>query len=99
MGHIALDTRYPEIEPLNLEVPTEATIWIKSLYISSPLRSVGLGRAAMDKLEAMATNEPLSARTLMLDTMQKDDQKAFHPDLKVGIIYEFMIRSRNFRSG
>lgn len=29
----------------------------------------------MDQVEAMAVREPLLAKTLMLDTMHKDDQK------------------------
>ena len=73
VGHIALDMSYPEVDKFNFDIPREGVIWIKSLYISAPLQSGGLGRAAIDALEAMATSEPLSARTLMLDTMQRDD--------------------------
>jgi hypothetical protein len=32
----------------------------------------------MDEVEAMAVREPLFAKTLMLDTIQKDDQKREH---------------------
>jgi hypothetical protein len=37
----------------------------------------GIGRAAMDEVEAMAVREPLLAKTLMLDTVQKDDQRSY----------------------
>lgn len=80
VGHIALDTGYPEVDKFNLDIPKEGVIWIKSLYITTPLQYGGLGRAAIDALEAMATSEPLSARTLMLDTMHRDDQMELkHP--------------------
>ncbi|MBE3043179.1 GNAT family N-acetyltransferase [Candidatus Bathyarchaeota archaeon] len=55
-------------------MPSTGVIWIKSLYISSVLQSSGLGRAAMDALEAMAKDEPLCATTLMLDTVHKEHQ-------------------------
>jgi hypothetical protein len=74
VGHIGLDTTHPDADKLNLDKPTEAVIWVKSLFITKSLQCSGLGRAAMDTLEAMAASEPLSARTLMLDTLQKDDQ-------------------------
>jgi hypothetical protein len=32
-------------------------------------------QTAMDEVEAMAVREPLLAKTLMLDTVQKDDQR------------------------
>lgn len=83
IGHIALDMTYPAAAKFNLDIPSEGAIFIKSLYISKPLQSGGLGRAAMDTLESMATSEPLSARTLVLDTMQRDDQKKIMPWTKV----------------
>ena len=72
VGHISLDMEFPAAEPLGLTPP--GGIWIKSLYVSNALQSSGLGRAAMDALEAMAGKEPLSARALMLDAVCKEDQ-------------------------
>ncbi|KAF3344593.1 Putative serine carboxypeptidase [Verticillium dahliae VDG2] len=77
VGHIALDISNFEARGFNLNLPEGSTLWIKSLFISKALRSSGIGRAAMDKLEGMATSPPLSATTLMLDTLLKDDQIKF----------------------
>lgn len=74
VGHISLDIDNPAAAPLNLPIPKENVYWIKSLYVSFALQSCGIARAAMDLVESMATSEPLCARTLMLDTVSKEDQ-------------------------
>ncbi|GJC96762.1 hypothetical protein ColKHC_05588 [Colletotrichum higginsianum] len=74
VGHISLDVDNPHAKRLNLPIPKENVYWIKSLYVSFALQSAGIGRAAMDMVESMATSEPLCARTLMLDTVSKEDQ-------------------------
>ncbi|KAK1961814.1 hypothetical protein LY78DRAFT_661791 [Colletotrichum sublineola] len=74
VGHISLDVDNPRAEPLDLPIPKENVFWIKSLYVSFALQSSGIGRAAMDMVEAMAAGAPLCARTLMLDTLSKEDQ-------------------------
>lgn len=72
------------MKALNLELPTENTFWIKTFYVSHALQSGGIGRAAMDQIESLATSEPLNARTLMLDTLLHENQtdkaiaEAFH---------------------
>lgn len=66
--------RFPAAESLDLDLPETGAIWIKTLYVSNALQSSGIGRAAMDAVEAMATEEPICARTLMLDTVCKEDQ-------------------------
>ena len=66
--------KFPAAEHLDLSLPNTGAIWIKTLYISNALQSSGLGRAAMDAIEAMATEEPICARTLMLDAVCKEDQ-------------------------
>lgn len=53
------------------------------MYVSHALQNGGLGRAAMDAAEDMATRPPLNARTLVLDTVQKDDQ--MREDFSVGM--------------
>jgi GNAT superfamily N-acetyltransferase len=46
--------------------------FIATFYISAPLQGTGLGRAAMDAVETMATSEPLCAKTLALSTATSD---------------------------
>lgn len=55
-------------------MPDTGTVWIKTLYVSDALQSSGVGRAAMDALEELASDPPFCARTLMLDTISKEDQ-------------------------
>lgn len=74
IGHISLDSKNPEAAQLGLEIPSNAVYWIKTFFVQHHLQSKGIGRAAMDEVEAMAVNEPLSAKTLMLDTVEKGDQ-------------------------
>ncbi|KAL0940524.1 uncharacterized protein CTRU02_203287 [Colletotrichum truncatum] len=74
VGHISLDVDNPPAKCLNLPIPSEGVYWIKSLFVSYALHSSGIGRAAMDTVEAMAMREPLFAKVLMLDTVAKEDQ-------------------------
>ena len=74
VGHISLDAKNPEIAGIDLDVPSTGVFWIKTFYVLQSVQSQGVGRAAMDEVEEMAVREPLNARTLMLDTVQKDDQ-------------------------
>ncbi|CAG7960827.1 unnamed protein product [Penicillium olsonii] len=74
IGHVSLDSYNPEIECLDLEIPAEGVFWIKTFYISRSIQGQGIGRATMDYVESMAVRKPLLAKTLMLDTVQKDDQ-------------------------
>lgn len=74
VGHVALDMRFPAAEKLDLGLPETGSIWIKTLYISNALQSSGLGRAGMDAIEAMATQSPICAKTLMLDSVCKEHQ-------------------------
>ncbi|CAP94240.1 hypothetical protein EN45_019160 [Penicillium chrysogenum] len=75
IGHISLDSKNPDAEHIELDLPAENVFWIKSFYVRQSIQGQGIGRAAMDEVEAMAVREPLLAKTLMLDTVQKDDQK------------------------
>lgn len=43
----------------------------------------GIGRNAMDAVEAMATGPPLNARTIVLDTLEAKDQ--MRPDFALGM--------------
>ncbi|TVY65646.1 hypothetical protein LSUE1_G006192, partial [Lachnellula suecica] len=69
VGHISLDSEYETAEHAEAE---EGLYWIATFYISTALQGSGLGRAAMDAVEAMATSEPLNARVLGLSTVAKD---------------------------
>lgn len=74
IGHISLDSKNKDAERLDLDIPKEGVFWIKTFFVLQSLQSRGIGRAAMDEVESMAVREPLWARTLMLDTVQKEDQ-------------------------
>lgn len=75
IGHISIDSVNAEANHLDLDIPTTGVFWIKTFYVSRSVRGQGIGRAAMDAVEVMAIGEPLNARTLMLDTVHRDDQK------------------------
>jgi hypothetical protein len=69
VGHISLDS---ENEDPNAADPSRGIYRISSFYISTALQSAGLGGAAMDEIESLATAEPLNARTLTLGTAAKE---------------------------
>ncbi|KAJ5610693.1 Acyl-CoA N-acyltransferase [Penicillium lagena] len=75
VGHIALDEGNPDAKDIELDLPSEGVFWIKTFFVTHALQSKGIGRAALDEVETMAVKEPLQARILMLDTVQKDDQR------------------------
>ncbi|KAJ5622406.1 hypothetical protein N7528_005638 [Penicillium herquei] len=74
IGHISLDSVNPEAKDVELDIPSSGAFWIKTFYVIQCLQSQGIGRAAMDQVEDMAIREPLNAKTLLLDTVEKDDQ-------------------------
>lgn len=74
VGHISLDSENPDAKKIELDIPKANAFWIKTFYVTHAFQSQGLGRAAMDEVESMAVREPLNAKTLLLDTVQKDDQ-------------------------
>lgn len=74
IGHISLDSKNADAHKIQLDIPPEGAFWIKTFFVSHSFQSQGIGRAAMDEVETMAVEEPLCARTLMLDTVHKDDQ-------------------------
>ncbi|ROT35091.1 hypothetical protein SODALDRAFT_77547 [Sodiomyces alkalinus F11] len=74
VGHISLAKDDPAARDLDLDLPSAGVMWIKAMYVSDALQNGGLGRAAMDAAEGMASRPPLNARVLVLDTVQKDDQ-------------------------
>ncbi|KXG48764.1 Acyl-CoA N-acyltransferase [Penicillium griseofulvum] len=75
IGHISLDSKNPDAEHIDFDLPAENIFWIKSFYVRKTIQGQGIGRATMDEVEAMAAREPLLAKILLLDTVQKDDQK------------------------
>ncbi|KAJ5188725.1 hypothetical protein N7491_005045 [Penicillium cf. griseofulvum] len=75
IGHISLDSKNPDAEHIEFDLPAENIFWIKTFYVKKSIQGQGIGRATMDEVEDMAAREPLLARILMLDTVQKDDQK------------------------
>lgn len=47
--------------------------WISNFYISRALQGHGLGSATLDTIESIATAEPLKAKTLALNAIDKYD--------------------------
>ncbi|KAL0258970.1 hypothetical protein SLS55_006475 [Diplodia seriata] len=78
IGHIAIDAGCREAEPLNLDLPDSGVYWIKTFYISKVLQRSGVGRAVMDMIETTATEAPLCARVLALDTLFKNSNHEWY---------------------
>lgn len=75
VGHVALDTHISDYaEKVKLDLPRSDAYWVKSLYVSYRLQGLGVGGAAMNIAERVATEEPLNARHLLLDTVHQEDQ-------------------------
>lgn len=74
VGHISLDSQNRAAENISLDLPSSGVLWIKTFYVRLSFQGVGAGRAAMDEVERMATQEPLNATVLALDTMHRDDR-------------------------
>ena len=74
IGHISLDSKNEESKHIDLDIPTEGVFWIKSFFVRHSAQGKGIGRAAMDEVEAMAVKEPLWAKTLMLSTVEGGNQ-------------------------
>ncbi|TVY26366.1 hypothetical protein LHYA1_G005999 [Lachnellula hyalina] len=70
-GHIALTRTY---ETPGHMPPTPHLYFISNFFISPAQQSSGLGRAAMDLIETLATSPPLNARTLALSTAVDDGE-------------------------
>ncbi|KAG4419632.1 hypothetical protein IFR04_007229 [Cadophora malorum] len=72
VGHICLGPT-----PAHYDDPKEpfakGSYWISNFYVSRAVQSSGLGRAAMDTAERIATSEPLNARLLGLNAINKED--------------------------
>lgn len=62
LGHVSLDRS-----------STPSTYTISTFYISTALQGSGLGRAAMQTLDPVASNPPLNARTFLLKTNTRED--------------------------
>ena len=68
MGHVS--THY---ETSGFSKNEEGLYGISNFYVSRALQGSGLGRAAMDTVENLAISEPLCAKTLALNAINKDD--------------------------
>lgn len=73
IGHICLGRPSPEYIASGLIEDKEGLYWISNFYISRALQGSGLGREAMDTVENLAISEPLCAKTLALNAINKDD--------------------------
>ncbi|KAI8959006.1 hypothetical protein F5Y11DRAFT_334428 [Daldinia sp. FL1419] len=73
IGHVALDIHEPE-EDIKLGLPATGTVWVHQLYVSRALHGGGYGAGAMSKIETLATQNPMNAKTVALDTLSKEMQ-------------------------
>jgi GNAT superfamily N-acetyltransferase len=73
VGHICLGRVSTEYETAGFAKNEESLYWISNFYVSRALQGSGLGRAAMDTVENLAISEPLCAKTLALNAINKDD--------------------------
>ncbi|KAI1763660.1 hypothetical protein GGR53DRAFT_497035 [Hypoxylon sp. FL1150] len=73
IGHVAVDIHEPE-EDAKLELPPTGTVWIHQLYISRALHRGGFGAGTMAKIETLATQTPMNAKIMALDTISKEMQ-------------------------
>ena len=69
VGHISLDSKNEDPDEAD---PSRGIYRISNLYISTALRSAGLGGAALDAIERLATAEPLNAKTLILGAVANE---------------------------
>ncbi|KAF9893502.1 hypothetical protein FE257_010814 [Aspergillus nanangensis] len=74
IGHISLDSKNDKVKKLDLDIPSEKVFWVTTFFISQNRQGKGIGGAAMDAIHRIAAQEPLSAKTLMLDTVERGDQ-------------------------
>lgn len=90
VGHVALERDDGSVLT-SLTEPPEEILWVKHLYISWAAQAGGLGRSAMDQVEALATRDPVNAKVMVLDTMKKEFQasdewkKTFYTDMGLEI--------------
>ncbi|KAL3421638.1 hypothetical protein PVAG01_05794 [Phlyctema vagabunda] len=69
VGHISLDS---VLKDSRLADSSLGIYHISTFYISTALQGCGLGRATMDRLETMATQDPLCAKVLTLRTSARE---------------------------
>ena len=72
IGHISLDAQSVQAGNNDLADSARGIYAISTFYVSWVLQGTGLGRAAMDAVEHMASKEPLCAKVLALDTIADD---------------------------
>jgi GNAT superfamily N-acetyltransferase len=73
VGHICLSRGPADYKTAGLVGNEEGLYWISNFYVSRALQGSGLGRAAMDTVENIAISEPLCAKTLAMNAINKDD--------------------------
>ncbi|KAL2065855.1 hypothetical protein VTL71DRAFT_3525 [Oculimacula yallundae] len=66
VGHISLDSASPNEVQAD---PSKGLYCVTTLCISRAIQSGGLGRAAIEKIESQAVNEPINTKVLSLDTL------------------------------
>ncbi|KAI1210955.1 uncharacterized protein F4807DRAFT_44407 [Annulohypoxylon truncatum] len=73
IGHVAIAIHEPE-EDVKLGLLPTGTVWIHGLYISRALHGGGFGAGTMSKTEEIASQSPMNAKIVALDTLSKETQ-------------------------
>ncbi|KAI9740026.1 MAG: hypothetical protein M1818_004777 [Claussenomyces sp. TS43310] len=73
VGHISLGRGPTDYKTSGFAQNAEGLYWISNFYVSRALQGSGLGSAAMDTVENLAISEPLCAKTLAMNAINKDD--------------------------
>ena len=86
IGHICLGRVPTQYETSGLAKNEDGLYWISNFYISGALQGSGLGSAALDTIENLAISEPLCAKTLAMNAINKDDPEREEKYKALGLI-------------
>ncbi|KAE8147041.1 hypothetical protein BDV25DRAFT_169432 [Aspergillus avenaceus] len=93
-GHISLDS-YTDPPDLELASSDRSALTIQTFFILPEYRGDGLGRKAMDLVEALATQEPYGSRECEYVTMTSMSKKYYYSEeVEWRGIWERLVRER-----
>jgi len=86
VGHICLGSVLTEYERRGYAKNEEGLYWISNFYVSRALQGIGLGTAAMNTVENLAISEPLNAKILALNAINKIDPEREEKYKALGLV-------------
>lgn len=86
IGHICLGPPSETNLQLGYVPKTEGFYWISNFYVSRALQGSGLGKIAMDTVENLAISEPLCAKTLGMNAINKFDPEMEEKYKALGLV-------------